>query len=328
MNRSMFKVLGRILITCFSILAAQGFAQTNFPTKPLRLIAPFPAGGSSDGLARLLAPELAKKLGQSVIIENKPGAGGNIGLDAVAKSEPDGYTIGLASPGPTVVNITLMDAIPYDPVKDLTPIALVADLPILLVVNSATPSRTVTELIAAEKLNPGKFFFASAGNGTTMHLSGELFNTMAGTKLQHVAYKGTAPAIADLLAGQVQVGFLDLSSVGGHIGGNKIRVLAVGSSRRISSLPDVATIAESGVPNYQLSGWFGIVSSAGVAPVIVQKLNQALVEIVAMPQVQERMKAIGLEPMSSTSEQFGQFIKDEIPRWAKLIEISGVKNKP
>ena len=213
-------------IVCAGIVPIPGIAQDNFPTKPVRLIAPFPAGGSSDGLARLIAPELAKKIGQSVIVENKPGAGGNIGLDAVAKSEPDGYTIGLASPGPTVVNITLMETIPYDPVRDLTPIGLIADLPILLVVNSAVPVRNVTELIAAEKANPEKYFFASAGNGTTMHLSGELFNTMAGTKLQHVAYKGTAPAIADLLAGQVQVGFLDLSSVGAHVGGKKITLLA------------------------------------------------------------------------------------------------------
>ena len=303
-------------------------AQTNFPTRPLRLIAPFPAGGSSDGLARLIAPELAKKLGQPVFVENKPGAGGNIGLDAIAKAEPDGYTFGLASPGPTVVSITLMDSLPYDPVKDLTPIGLIADLPILLVINSAVPVGSVAELIAAEKSNPGRYFFASAGNGTTMHLSGELFNVMAGTKLQHVAYKGTAPAIADLLAGQIQVGFLDMSSVGAHLGGNRIKVLAVGSKKRISSLPNIPTVSEAGVPGYQLSGWFGIVAPPRVPEPIVTKLNQALVEIVAMPHVQEKMIAIGLEPISSTPEQFGQFIKDEIPRWAKLLQISGVKATP
>ena len=303
-------------------------AQTNFPTRPLRLIAPFPAGGSSDGLARLIAPELAKKLGQPVFVENKPGAGGNIGLDAIAKAEPDGYTFGLASPGPTVVSITLMDSLPYDPVKDLTPIGLIADLPILLVINSAVPVSSVAELIAAEKSNPGRYFFASAGNGTTMHLSGELFNVMAGTKLQHVAYKGTAPAIADLLAGQIQVGFLDMSSVGAHLGGNRIKVLAVGSKKRISSLPNIPTVSEAGVPGYQLSGWFGIVAPPRVPEPIVTKLNQALVEIVAMPHVQEKMIAIGLEPISSTPEQFGQFIKDEIPRWAKLLQISGVKATP
>lgn len=317
--------LSAVLVCFFSI---QVTAQTNFPTRPIRLIAPFPAGGSSDGLARLLAPELAKKFGQPVIVENKPGAGGNIGLDAISKSEPDGYTIGLASPGPTVVSITLMDSLPYDPVKDLTPIGLVADLPILLVINSTVPVNSVAELIAAEKANPGKFFFASAGNGTTMHLSGELFNVTAGTKLQHVAYKGTAPAIADLLAGQVQVGFLDMSSVGSHLSGNRIKVLAVGSQKRISSLPNIPTINEAGVSGYQLSGWFGIVAPAKVPAPIVAKLNQALVEVVAMPHVREKMIAIGLEPISSTPEQFGQFIKDEIPRWAKLLQISGVKAAP
>ncbi len=326
------KHFSRLLI-CISaafacIFSIQAMAQTNFPTRPLRLIAPFPAGGSSDGLARLIAPELAKKLGQPVFVENKPGAGGNIGLDAIAKAEPDGYTFGLASPGPTVVSITLMDSLPYDPVKDLTPIGLIADLPILLVINSAVPVSSVAELIAAEKSNPGRYFFASAGNGTTMHLSGELFNVMAGTKLQHVAYKGTAPAIADLLAGQIQVGFLDMSSVGSHLGGNRIKVLAVGSKKRISSLPNIPTVSEAGVPGYQLSGWFGIVAPARVPEPIVTKLNQALVEIVAMPHVQEKMIAIGLEPISSTPEQFGQFIKDEIPRWAKLLQISGVKATP
>ena len=326
------KHFSRLLI-CISaafacIFSIQAMAQTNFPTRPLRLIAPFPAGGSSDGLARLIAPELAKKLGQPVFVENKPGAGGNIGLDAIAKAEPDGYTFGLASPGPTVVSITLMDSLPYDPVKDLTPIGLIADLPILLVINSAVPVSSVAELIAAEKSNPGRYFFASAGNGTTMHLSGELFNVMAGTKLQHVAYKGTAPAIADLLAGQIQVGFLDMSSVGAHLGGNRIKVLAVGSKKRISSLPNIPTVSEAGVPGYQLSGWFGIVAPPRVPEPIVTKLNQALVEIVAMPHVQEKMIAIGLEPISSTPEQFGQFIKDEIPRWAKLLQISGVKATP
>lgn len=326
------KNFSRLLIRASAVLACffsiQATAQTSFPTRPLRLIAPFPAGGSSDGLARLIAPELAKKLGQSVIVENKPGAGGNIGLDAIAKAEPDGYTIGLASPGPTVVSITLMDSLPYDPVKDLTPIGLIADLPILLVINSGVPVNSVAELIAAEKTNPGKYFFASAGNGTTMHLSGELFNVMAGTKLQHVAYKGTAPAIADLLAGQVQVGFLDMSSVGSHLSGNRIKVLAVGSQKRISSLPNIPTINEAGVSGYQLSGWFGIVAPAKVPAPIVAKLNQALIEIVAMPHVREKMIAIGLEPISSTPEQFGQFIKDEIPRWAKLLKISGVKATP
>ncbi|MEI6115718.1 MAG: tripartite tricarboxylate transporter substrate binding protein [Burkholderiales bacterium] len=326
------KHFSRLLI-CVSaafacIFSMHAMAQTTFPTRPLRLIAPFPAGGSSDGLARLIAPELSKKLGQPVIVENKPGAGGNIGLDAIAKAEPDGYTFGLASPGPTVVSITLMDSLPYDPIKDLTPIGLIADLPILLVINSAVPVSSVAELIAAEKSNPGRYFFASAGNGTTMHLSGELFNVMAGTKLQHVAYKGTAPAIADLLAGQIQVGFLDMSSVGTHLSGNRIKVLAVGSKKRISSLPNIPTVSEAGVPGYQLSGWFGIVAPARVPGPIVTKLNQALVEIVAMPHVQEKMIAIGLEPISSTPEQFGQFIKDEIPRWAKLLQISGVKATP
>lgn len=311
------------------ILAApeRGSAQVNYPVRPIRLIAPFAAGGSTDSLARIIAPELGKRLGQPVIVENRAGAGGNIGLDAVAKAEPDGYTIGLASPGPLVVNVTLMDKIPYDPVKDLAPIALIADLPIVLVVHSSVAANDVAGLIALDKANPGKLFFASAGNGTTMHLSGELLNVMAGTTLQHVPYKGAAPAITDLLSGRVQVGFLDLPSVGPHLAGGKVKILAVGNRKRALSAPMVPTIAESGVPGYETSGWFGVVAPARVPSALVKRLNEAFVEVMAMPEVRTRLLQVGIEPTSSTPEQFGQFIRDEIPKWAKVIEISGSKVK-
>lgn len=319
----------RILIAAglLAALTSPAAAQADYPNKPIRLVVPFATGGSTDNLARIIAPELSKRLGQTVLVDNRAGAGGSIGIDAVAKAEPDGYTIGLGSPGPLVVNVTLADTFPYDPVKDLAPIALVADLPIVLVANSSVPANDVAGLIAADKANPGKLFFASAGIGTTMHLSGELFNAMAGTQLQHVPYKGTGQAITDLLAGQVQLGFLDLPAAGPHIAAGKIKILAVGNRQRALSAPQVPTIAEAGVRGYETSGWFGVVGPARLPPATVRKLNDALLATLAQPDVRSRLLAIGVEPTSSTPEQFGQFIRDEIPKWAKVIETSGSKGK-
>jgi tripartite-type tricarboxylate transporter receptor subunit TctC len=309
-------------------MGLSAFAQSGaYPTRPIKLIAPFATGGSTDSLARIIAPELSKKLGQPSVVENRIGAGGNIGLDAVAKAEADGYTIGLASPGPLVVNVTLLDSIPYDPIKDFAPISLIADLPIVLVVNNTVAANDVASLIAFDKSNPGKLFFASAGIGTTMHLSGELLNVMAGTKLQHVPYKGTGQAITDLLGGQVQIGFLDLPSVGPHLAGGKVKILAVGNRKRALSAPNVPTIAEAGVSGYETSGWFGVIAPARVPGNIIKRLNEAFVEVMAMPEIRTRLLAVGIEPTSTTPEQFGQFIREEIPKWARVIETSGSKAK-
>lgn len=207
-----------LLLLSFSLVSAQT-ATTDFPNRPIRLIVPFPAGGSSDTLSRAVAAELSKRLGQQIIVDNRPGGGGNIGIDAVAKAPADGYTIGMASPGSIVINVALLDAMPYDPIKDLAFVGLIADLPIVLVANTSVPAQNVKELVALDKANPGKLSFASAGNGTTMHLAGELFNKVAGTKLVHVPYRGTGPAINDILGGQIQVGFLDYPSVAPHVNG-------------------------------------------------------------------------------------------------------------
>lgn len=310
------------LLTCLPAAA-----QADYPSKPIRLIVPFATGGSTDSLARIIAPELSKRLGQVVVVDNRAGAAGAIGMDAVAKAEPDGHTIGLGSPGPLVVNVTLADSFPYDPVRDLAPIALIADLPIVLVANSSVAANDVAGLIASDKAAPGRLFFASAGIGTTMHLSGELFNVMAGTKLQHVPYKGTGQAITDLLGGQVQLGFLDLPAAGPHIAAGKIKILAVGNRKRALSAPSVPTIAEAGVAGYETSGWFGLVAPARTPPAVIRRLNEAVLDALAQPDVRSRLLAIGVEPTSSTPEQFGQFIRDEIPKWARVIETSGSKGK-
>lgn len=320
---------GILLLIAFCSLAA--FAQdgasiaTDFPNRPIRLIAPFATGGSTDVLARAIAPELSKRLGQQVVVENRAGAGGNIGIDAVAKAAPDGYTIGMASPGPIVVNVTLLSSLPYDPIKDLAPIAMVADLPIVLIANSALQANNVKELIAFERANPGKLSFASAGTGTTMHLSGELFNVLAGTKLVHVPYRGTGAAITDLVGGQVQLGFLDLPSVAGHVKGGRIKLLAVGNNKRAQSQPDLPTIAESGVTGYETSGWFGVVAPARTPAAIIARLNAEIVNVMNMPNVRDYLLKQGIEPRTSTPEQFAAFIKSEIPKWAEVIRFAGVK---
>lgn len=302
-------------------------AADPYPTRPIKLIVPFAPGGSSDSLGRVIAPELSTRLGQPVVVENKPGAGGNLGIDQVAKAAPDGYTIGLASPGPIVVNVTLMEGLPYDPVRDLAPIALIADLPIVFVANKALAANDVRALIAADKADPGKLFFASAGIGTTMHLSGELLNSMAGTRLEHVPYKGAGAAVTDLVAGRVQLGFLDLPSAGPHVKSGALKILAVGNAKRAAALPDTPTIAEAGVAGFETSGWFGVMAPAKVPAEVVTRLHKELAAVLADPGVRERMNQIGIEPTIMTPDQFGAFIKAEIPKWAQVIKVSGAKGK-
>jgi tripartite-type tricarboxylate transporter receptor subunit TctC len=324
---------GRLLAALLSTLALGGMAaapahgQTDWPSAPIRLISPFAPGGSSDQLARILAPELSQRLGQQVIVENRPGAGGNIGVDAVAKAPPNGSMFVLASPGPMVVNVTLMDSIPYDPVKDLRPVSLIADLPIVLAAHPSVQAKNVAELIALEKARPGSLSFASAGAGTTMHLSGELLNMMAGTKLVHVPYKGAAPAMTDLIGGQVQLAFVDLPTAGAHAKAGRVKILAIGNPRRTQTAPEIPTIGESGVPGYETGGWFGVLAPAGTPDPIIQKMHAVLVDTMKNPAVRERILAIGIEPMATTPDEFAQFIRAEIPKWARVIETSKARGK-
>lgn len=320
-----YEILSVLAAASFTFFAGLATADPDYPKRPIRLITPFAPGGSTDTLARVIAPELSKRLGQPVVVENMAGAGGNIGLAALARAEPDGYTLSLASPGPLVVNVSLADKLPYNPLTDFTPIALIADLPVVLVVHNSVPATSVQGLINAEKADPGKLFFASAGVGTTMHLSGELFNVMASTKMRHVAYRGAGPAVTDMLAGLVQVGFLDLPSAGPHVSSGKLKLLAVGNKKRALSAPNVPTIAESGVPGYETSGWFGIVGPAKMQPPVLQKVYQALMDTMNTPEVRTRLLSAGIERTSSTPEQFSEFIRTEIPKWAKVIEVSGAK---
>ena len=312
------------LVAAFA-LASGAAAQAPYPSKPVRLIVPFPPGGSADTIARLLGQELSKSLGEPFVAENRPGAGGNIGVDLVAKSAPDGYTIGLAAAGALAINQHLLGRLPYDPVKDLAPVSKLADIPIVVAVANSTPVTSVPELIAAAKAKPGALAFASAGNGTAMHLSGELFKIMTGVDMTHVPYKGSGPAVTDLVSGQVPVGFVDLVSALPQIRAGKVKGLAVASGKRTISAPDIPTVAEAGVPGYDAVGWFGLVAPAGTPRDVVAKLNAETVRIMTLPEVRERVLATGAEPATGTAEAFGAFIAAEIPKWERVVKTSGAK---
>jgi tripartite-type tricarboxylate transporter receptor subunit TctC len=317
-------VAGCTLALAIALATAGAVAQT-YPAKPVRLIIPFPPGGSADTIARLLAQEMSKSLGQPVVAENRPGAGGNIGVDVVAKSAPDGYAFGLAAAGALAINQHLMGKLPYDPVKDLVPIAKLADIPIVVAVANTTPAGSVQELVALAKAKPGGLSFGSAGNGTAMHLSGELFKIMAGVDMTHVPYKGSAPAVTDLVAGQVPVAFVDLVSALPQIRAGKVKGLAVASAKRTITAPDLPTIAEAGVPGYDAVGWFGLVAPAGTPPDVVARLNAETVRIMTLPEVRDRALATGAEPSTGTSAEFAAFIASEIPKWERVVKASGAK---
>jgi tripartite-type tricarboxylate transporter receptor subunit TctC len=308
-----------------ALAAAGSAAAQTYPAKPVRLVIPFPPGGSADTIARLLAQEMSKSLGQPVVAENRPGAGGNIGVDVVAKSAPDGYTIGLAAAGALAINQHLMGKLPYDPVKDLAPVAKLADIPIVVAVANTTPAGSVQELIAAAKAKPGALSFGSAGNGTAMHLSGELFKIMAGVDMTHVPYKGSAPAVTDLVAGQVPVAFVDLVSALPQIRAGKVKGLAVASGKRTITAPDLPTIAEAGVPGYDAVGWFGLVAPAGTPPEVIARLNAETVRIMALSEVRDRALATGAEPSTGSAADFAAFITAEIPKWERVVKTSGAK---
>jgi tripartite-type tricarboxylate transporter receptor subunit TctC len=317
----MLRVLAAALCAALS-LASGAFAQS-YPSKPIRFIAPFPPGGSADTIARVLAQEMAKSFGQQVVVENRPGAGGNIGVELIARSPPDGYTVGIGAAGALAINQSLMGKLPYDPQKDLAAVAKLADIPIVLAVANSTPVASVGDLIAAAKAKPGALSFASAGNGTAMHLSGELFKLLAGVDMAHVPYKGSSPAVTDLVSGQVPVAFVDLSSALPQIRAGRIRGLAVASGTRTITAPDLPTIAESGVPGYDAVGWFGVIAPAGTPKDAIAKLNAEIVRIMALPEVRDRALAVGAEPSTGTPEAFAAFITAEIPKWERVVKASG-----
>ncbi len=314
----------RIFCALFCLAASVAFAQ-GYPSKPVRMVVPFPPGGTTDILARAVGQKLSEAWGQQVVIDNRPGAGGNIGTDIVAKAPADGYTLLMGTVGTHAINASLYAKLPFDPIKDFAPVALVASVPNVLVVNATIPATSVKELIALAKSKPGQLNFASSGNGTSIHLSGELFKSMTGTSILHIPYKGSSPALTDLIGGQTNMMFDNLPSSMGHIKSGKLRALAVTSAKRSPALPDVPTIAEAGVAGYEASSWFGVLAPAGTPKEIVAKINADIVKALGVPEIKERLSSQGAEPVGNTPEQFAAYIGTELVKWAKVVKDSGAK---
>ena len=311
-------------IVIFCIAAGIASAE-EYPAKPVRIVVPFPAGGVADLLPRIVGEKLSQKWGQPVIVENKVGAAGNIGMAEVARSAPDGYTIGLAPTGNLTVNPTLFPNMGFDTRRDLAPVTLLAESPNVLVVNPSVPATTFRELIAYAKANPGKLNFASPGEGSGAHLAGELLNQEAGIKAVHIPYKGLAPAVGDLLGGQVQMMFAGISTVIQHVKAGKLVALAIASPRRNAQLPDVPTVAESGLPGFDVTSWYGFVVRSGTPPAIIDKIQRDTTEALRMPDVQSKLAAQGLDPVGDTPAQFASVIDAETTKWVGIVRKAGIK---
>lgn len=315
----------RVLLACAMLVVAANASPQSYPTKPIRLIVPFPPGGAVDFYARVVQPPLSELLGQQIIIENKTGASGMIGAEAVAKSPPDGYTLLLGNIASLAINVGIYPKMPYDPLKDFTPIVRTVDVHYVLVVHPSVPVKSVPELIAYAKANPRKLSYGSAGSGSLPHLGTELFKAQTGTDMLHVPYKGGGPMVTDLLGGNVQVVLGDQANLMPHVQGGKLRALAVGTSKRSPNAPELPTIAETGLVGFDATAWQGLVGPAGLAPDVVKRLNDAFNQVMAMPAVREKLVGGGLEPVGGTPDQFARFIASEIAKWTKISKEVGAK---
>jgi len=320
-----FGALPRVL--CALSLAggiALAQAQDAWPSKPVRFILPFPPGGGTDILGRIIAERLTANLGQPVVIENRGGAGGNVGAEAAAKSAPDGYTIVLVAPS-LAISTSLYSKLNYDPVKDFAPVSLVAIVPNVMITNPAVPAGTLAEFIRLAKTKPGEMNFGSGGSGTSNHLAGELFNIVAGVKLVHVPYKGVNLAMNDVLSGRVQFVVIGIPAAAPHIKAGKLRALALVAPQRSPVLPDVPTAAEAGLPKFEVTTWYGILAPAGTPRTIVARVNAELVRIMHAPELKERLDALATDPVTSTPEEFADLIGREIAKWGEVVREAGLK---
>ena len=312
------------LLTLLSTLTGTVQAQS-YPNKPIRMIVPFPPGGGNDVIARLVAQKLSARWGQSIVIDNRAGANGIVGLTAVAQAAPDGYTLGIAAAGPMAVNPSLYDKLSYDPIKDFAPITNMVIYPLLLVTHPSVPAKNFRELLTLAKDKPGTLFFASPGSGNSGHLAGELLNSLAKVNTVHVPYKGQGPATADLLAGQVQMLYSSIPPVLPLVQQGKLNALAIGSAKRLASLPNVPTIAESGVPGYEAYSWIGIVAPAKTPADIITKLNREIVDILKQKEMETDLLAQGAVPVGDTPEHFASYIKDEMVKWGAVVKSANIK---
>jgi len=300
-------------------------SDTSYPSKPIRMIVPSAPGSGPDIMARAIGQKLTEALGQAIVIDDKPGAGGIIGSEAAAKAPPDGYTLIMSNAGAHTVNPGLYAKLPYDPVKDFAPVTLVALAPNILIVHPTLPVRNVKDLIALAKAKPGELTFGSGGNGSTAHLSGEMFKTMAGINIVHIPFKGSPAAVIGVIAGQIALAIPNIPPALPHVRSGKLKALAVTTAKRAAGVPDLPTVAEAGLPGYEATAWFGVLAPAATPPQIIARLNAAIVKIAHAREMQERLTAEGADAVGNTPEQFAQIIKSDIAKWAKVIKASGAR---
>jgi tripartite-type tricarboxylate transporter receptor subunit TctC len=318
---SMTRFSSAVLTACLAMFASA--AQPAYPDKPIRLVVPFPAGGATDFMARSLAQKLGERVGQTVVVDNRGGAGGAVGAEAVATAPPDGYTLLFSTMGVLAINPSLYPKLRYDPAKDFAPVSLTHATSNMLVVHPSVPAKNVKELIAYAKANPGKLTFGSAGNGTSSHLSGELFKSMAGIDMTHVPYKGTGPALTDLLTGRISMMIDTVSVHVENVSAGKVRALGVTGAAGTASLPNVPTIAESGLPGYEVSIWLGVLAPAGTPADIVSRLNAEIGKVMSDPEMKAQLNKAGIEALHSTPAQFAATIKSDAAKWSKVVKASG-----
>ena len=310
------------------VLSAQAqtpAAPADFPAKPIRMVVTFPPGGSADAVVRMIVPRLHDKLGQQLVVDNRPGAGGNIGLTIVAKAPADGYTLGVGAAGALSANVSLYPQMPFDPIKDLKPVSMLAAIPFVIVGHPSLKARTLKELVAQAKADPGKLAIGHGGNGTAMHLSAALFSQMADIKLVEVPYKGSGPAALDVLGGQLPLAVVDLPAALQQIKAGKLIAFAVTSPQRLPTLPDVPTASEAGLAGYDSTGWFGVVAPAGTPAAVVARLNAEITAALNDPQVQTSMRNLGVEPAPGKPEAFEAYIRSETQKWAKVIRQANIR---
>lgn len=318
------KFLKSVLALCCGLALSAAQAQS-YPSKPIRLIVPFPPGGGNDVIARVIAQKLTERLGQQVVVDNRAGANGIVGLQALMQSPPDGYTLAVGAAGPLAVNPSLYDKLPYDPLKDFSPITNMVNYPLLLVVHPSVPAKTTQDLVNLAKAKPKQLYFASPGSGNSGHLAGELLNSMANVQTVHVPYKGQGPALSDLISGQVQMLYSSIPSVLPQVKSGQLNALAVGSAKRVPSLPDIPTISESGVPGYEAYSWVGMLAPAKTPKDIVNRLNREIVDILKQKDVSEKLNQQGALPVGDSPEQFAAYIKAEIDKWGAVVRAANIK---
>jgi tripartite-type tricarboxylate transporter receptor subunit TctC len=318
------RVVGSLVIAALS-LGASAQSTADFPKQPIHIVVTFPPGGSADAIVRMLVPRLTSKLGQPIVVDNRPGAGGNVGLAIVAKAPPDGYMLGVGAAGALSANVSLYEKMPFDPIKDFKAVSMLAAIPFVIVGNPSVPAKTLKEVIALAHSQPGKLSIGHGGNGTAMHLSAALFDQMAGTKIVEIPYKGSGPAALDVLAGNVQLAVVDLPASLQQIKAGKLVAYAVTSPQRLAQLPDVPTVAEAGLAGYDSTGWFGVVAPAGTPDEIVKRVNSEIVAALNDEQIKASMRNLGVEPAPSTPAQFEDYIRSETQKWAKVIREANIR---